>query len=107
MLCFKAKLGRVYISDDVLPYRPAQHLPSADENLLFVPESRTPSYGDRCYDYAMVVTWNALPRRLRSETVIVQFKKNLKTFLFTKTYDIVGKTVNADLLSVLLRSNAL
>ena len=63
MLCFNAKLGRMpkYISDDVFPYRPAQHWRSADENLLFVPESRTPSHGDRCYDYAMAAAWTPLP----------------------------------------------
>jgi hypothetical protein len=91
MLCFKARLGRMptYISDDVIPYRPAQHLRSADENLLYVPGSHTTTYGDRCYNHTMAVAWNALPRRLRNELSIVQFKKNLKTYLFTKAYDIV------------------
>jgi hypothetical protein len=88
MLCFKARTGRTpnYISDQVHHYRPVQHLRSADEELLVVPESRTPSYGDRCFDHSMAVAWNALPRHLRNERDPLKFKKMLKTFLFTDAY---------------------
>lgn len=87
-LCFKALRGDMpaYITDDVELYRPRQHLRSADAGLLTVPQSRLQTYGNRCYDYAMAVSWNALPSHLRSERDLSRFKKSQKTFLFRKAY---------------------
>ena len=56
---------------------------------LFVPRTRTATYGKRAFSAAGPATWNSLPAEIRqSETLTTVIKSKLKTFLFTKSYPV-------------------
>ena len=42
--------------------------------------------GGRSFQAAVSQLWNALPQNLRDITLVETFKKNLKTFLFRKSF---------------------
>ena len=50
--------------------------------------------GSRTYQYSAPRLYNNLPVSLKDSENIVQFKKNLKTYLFEKTYDMEFLTIN-------------
>lgn len=59
---------------------------SAARRLLIVPTCHTSSYGHRTFKYAASKIWNSLPDSLRFSNSLPTFKKNLKTYFFTKAY---------------------
>ena len=61
-----------------------------DEMQLEVKYART-KYGKRTFDYAGPRLWNALPPPVRKEDDIEQFKKQVKTMLFTDTVGFLKK----------------
>ena len=50
-------------------------------------ELTTSSYGDRCFAIAAPKLWNSFPMCVKSSNNLIQFKKQLKTFLFNKSYE--------------------
>lgn len=73
----------------VTPRQPGRALREATQHRLEVPQARTVRYGERCIDFAMAHEWNALPLDLRRESVsTAAFKKDLKTFLFRRCFNI-------------------
>jgi len=62
-----------------------QHLRSATQRKLVVPRYRLKSFGRRRFSVAGPSTWNSLPDRLRDpELSLDTFKRQLKTYIFTK-----------------------
>ena len=55
---------------------------------LVVHRYRLKRYGERSFLASAPVIWNALPLSLRSCTSLLSFRKNLKTCLFKKAFDL-------------------
>ena len=82
-------LSPSYLKDLLMP-KPLRRasLRSNDSNLLDIPRSSIPTYGDRAFCVAGPMLWNKLPTPLRSAETLAQFKQKLKNVLFKKAYDI-------------------
>jgi hypothetical protein len=63
-----------------------RRLRSADSSLLIVPSTRRSTIGDRAFPAAASRVWNSLPPLLRTATSLPAFKRNLKTFLFSRSF---------------------
>ena len=60
-------------------------LRSAARGDLVIPATRTKTIGPRGFSYACPLAWNALPMHLKDPSItFTTFKKQLKTFLFSK-----------------------
>lgn len=59
---------------------------SAAKNLLVVPFTRRKIFADRSFSVAGPKLWNALPEEVKFSVNVDLFKKNLKTYLFTRTF---------------------
>jgi hypothetical protein len=80
-------LSPAYLKD-LLALKPMRHasLRSNDLNLLDVPRTSVPSYGDRAFSVAAPKLWNSLPSSIQNVNGLTLFKQHLKTFLFNKAY---------------------
>ena len=80
-------LGPEYISN-ILHFK--QHKrdtrSSSDFLLLDPPKTLFKTMGDRAFAFNAVKQWNVLPLDLRSSPTLSVFKKNLKTYLFKRSY---------------------
>ena len=65
-------------------YGPNRSLKSSDKHLLKVKIAKRNKFGDRSFSVYGPSVWNSLPLELRQAPSEIQFKKDLKTFLFTK-----------------------
>ena len=63
-------------------------LRSSGQKLLVVPRTTRKTFGDRAFSKAGPVVWNSLPLNIRETSNVSTFKKLLKTFLFTKAFDL-------------------
>ena len=63
--------------------------------LLEIPHANRRTYGDRSFWVKGAKTWNELPKSIRSIESVTEFKKNLKTYLFMKSYGVVDRTDNS------------
>ena len=62
-------------------------LRSSEKALLIeIPYTNRKSYGDRSFRVNVPKTWDELPNSIRVIDSITEFKKNLKTYLFRKSY---------------------
>jgi len=88
VLTYRALKGLTpsYIGDLIVPYVPPRALRSSSNNLLVVPPSKLRSFGDRRFAYAAPTLWNSLPLRIRSAQTLNEFKRLLKSYLFTTSY---------------------
>ena len=59
----------------------------ADNNTLLVQRTSL-KFGERAFSVAGPAAWNSLPTDIRTTNSTPAFKKKLKTFLFSKFYDI-------------------
>ena len=76
----------IYIKDLFTVYTPSRRLRSANDPwCLKVPHARG-AYGDRSVHTLGPKLWNELPCALRADPCKNNFKKNLKTLIFTKTF---------------------
>ena len=64
-------------------HTPPRSLRSAGGLLLEVPIVNLERFGRRAFACAGTTLWNKLPRNIRDNSNITQFKKQLKTFLFS------------------------
>lgn len=62
-------------------------LRSTNSNRLLPPKTKLSTMGDRAFCSAAPRVWNALPDHLRVSQHTETFKKGLKTFLFSRTYE--------------------
>ena len=76
----------VYLSSLLSHYVPSRSLRSADKSLLSVPKSKLRSFGDNAFYCFAPKMWNALPCNVRSAGSLTEFKSELKTYLFKKSY---------------------
>ena len=86
LLCFKAQHGLApsYLQDCIIPYSPCR--PLRTKHLLVVPPTKLKTYGDRSFNKAAPLLWNKLPYHIRSCNKLDQFKRHLKSHLFSIAY---------------------
>ena len=89
-LTFRALHGDapVYLKHLIVPHQTGRNLRSSSRVSLTVPKSRTKMYGDRSFSIAAPRLWNNLPESLQNELNFNRFRKNLKTHLFRKAYNV-------------------
>ena len=75
----------------LLSVKPAANyaLRSSGKSLLLVPKVNCSTLGDRAFAHAAPVLWNSLPLTIRSSSSLAIFKKQLKTFLFKKAFNLL------------------
>ena len=64
-----------------------RRLRSAVTPTLIVPSTRRVTLGDRAFPVAAARAWNALPASVRAASSLALFRRDLKTALFTESYD--------------------
>jgi len=57
-------------------------------NLLYVPKVSCSTLADRAFAHAAPVLWNSLPLTIRTSSSLAIFKKQLRTFLFKKAFNL-------------------
>jgi len=62
-----------------------QHLRSARRQLMDVPRHRRTTFGRRAFSVTGPTVWNSLSNTLREQSDEDSFKRQLKTFLFSRT----------------------
>ena len=75
-----------YLCSLVTLHQPTRSLRSESKQLLQIPKSRLKSYGDRSFSTAAPTEWNRLPLEVRKAPSVVNFKRQLKTFLFKQAF---------------------
>ena len=58
----------------------------SEKSLLKIPKWKNKTYGRRSFSVAGPYEWNRLPLYLRQKDTLKDFKKDLKTYLFRKSY---------------------
>jgi len=53
---------------------------------LIVPRTRLSTISDRSFSVTVALAWNSLPTSITALTSLPSFKRQLKTFLFTKSF---------------------
>ena len=75
-----------YITKCFNRHQPTRLLRSSEHNHLCVPRA-TRRWGDRSFCVAAPTLWNLLPQKLTATTMTnTDFKSNLKTYLFSRTF---------------------
>ena len=76
---------------DLLSLKPAANyaLCSSAQSLLFVAKVNCSTLGDRAFAHAAPVLWNSLPLTIRTSSSLAIFKKQLKTFLSNKAFNLL------------------
>jgi len=88
IITFKAFHGIApkYLCDLINLHRPTRNLRSGNQNQLDQPNTRLKGFGDRAFAKCAPVLWNKLPVHLRKKENLDDFKKCLKTHLFSAAY---------------------
>ena len=73
-----------YLQELLTPHTPVRTLRSCDRLLLKKPKTKMISYGDRAFAAAAPTLWNNLPYEVRASQSIPVFKRNLKTYFFSR-----------------------
>jgi len=63
-----------------------RRLRSGSQQRLIVPRMRLRTIGDRSFRVTAARAWNSLPTSVTTATSLASFNKQLKTFLFTKSF---------------------
>ena len=76
---------------DLLSLKPAANYAfrSSAQSLLFVPKVSCSTLGDRAFAHSAPVLWNSLPLTIRTSSSLAIFKKQLKTFIFKKAFNLL------------------
>ena len=53
---------------------------------LIIPRAKRRTSADRLFSVMGPILWNQLPNLLKQSTTVNQFKRNLKTYIFTHDY---------------------
>ena len=70
-------LSHAYLTDLIF-----KHVPSHDADLFYVPRTFS-KYGDRRFGVCGLLLWNNWPEYIKNNDSVSQFKRLLKTPLFT------------------------
>ena len=77
-----------YLANLLTFYKPVRTLRSSRSINLFVPRSRTSTYGDRSFACVSPRLWNKLPDFIRHSETLDSFKTRLKTHLFKIAFNL-------------------
>ena len=91
LMTHKALSGQApkYIQELIKIKTPCRQLRSGHSGrLLCTPSIQRQTFASRSFSYAAPVLWNALPQHLRDENSTPTFKKQLKTYLFKKAFNL-------------------
>ena len=85
LFCHKCMNNKapMYLKELLELYVPPRQLRSADKNFFRVPVIKSNNLGGRSFSFVAPKIWNSLPKELRFQTSESQFKKHLKTHLFS------------------------
>jgi exonuclease III len=94
LLVFKAlhNMAPTYLSELCIQFSPNDRHVSlrsrtqANNKLVEINTVNKPKYFDRAFSVSGPKAWNSLPVNIRSSKTLDEFKKELKTFLFMKSY---------------------
>ena len=53
---------------------------------LIIPQTQRRTFADRSFSVMGPILWNQLPNFLKQSTTANQFKRNLKTYIFTQEF---------------------
>ena len=89
LLTYKAIHGQgpSYIANTLRNYTPTRTLRSSDAGLLEINRSSQKKIGDAAFVNYAPKLWNTLPTNIREANTLDIFKRQLKTYLFTKAFD--------------------
>ena len=76
-----------YLKDLLQVYTPARTLRSQNKSLLCQPVPKISS-GHKAFSFAGPHVWNSLPENVKCACSLSIFKKRLKTYLFTISFDL-------------------
>jgi hypothetical protein len=87
LLVFKCIIGQAppYLQELITAPNPSRELRQSSVRPLAVPRTHG-AIADRAFGVAAPKLWNALPQNLRDSPTTDAFKKNLKTYLFIRTF---------------------
>ena len=77
-----------YLHDILYRYVPQRNLRSMSEKTLVVPMRNMKTFGERAFSFQVPKVWNDLPIHLKNCNTLPTFKKQLKTYLFKKAYNL-------------------
>ena len=78
-------MSPIYLKNLLNPYVPSRSLRSAaDPTKLIVPKTNLKTFGQKSFVFSGPKVWNDLPQYIRESISYTSFKKNLKTFYFTR-----------------------
>jgi hypothetical protein len=88
---FKCLRGEcpLYLSNMINDYAPNRTLRSEELHLLQETNYRTTRYGLRRFEVIAPKLWNTLPLGIKTSNSTRSFKRNLKTFLFDQTFNVI------------------
>jgi hypothetical protein len=86
LLTFKALngMGPTYLTELLQPARPLRALRSSARGLQLVEPRTRHSWGDRAFASAAPKQWNLLPASVQNANTLTDFKRKLKSHLFTQ-----------------------
>ena len=90
LFTYKARHGLApdYLANLLTFYKPVRTLRSSRSINLFVPRSRTSTYGDRSFACVSPRLWNKLPVFIRHSETLDSFKTRLKTHLYKIAFNL-------------------
>jgi hypothetical protein len=88
-MCYKCVNGQApdYLCCYFKRKETLRSLRSAQNDLYVVPRTKTKSFGDRAFSVSGPKEWNRLPAEIKDCDNLVLFKKQLKTYLFQKAFN--------------------
>ena len=88
LLTYKALHSQAptYISELLVPYKPARTLRSSSVLLLKQHKYNLKNYGYRQFQVSAPCLWNSLPKSIKSASSVNCFKSKLKTYLHEQSY---------------------
>ena len=74
----------LHVSDLLKIKSSSRSLRSSHMDYLVQPVSKTKTYGDRAFSVYAPKLWNSIPFSIHKSSSVTIFKKNIKTFIFSK-----------------------
>ena len=88
-LCLKDPDYPKYLTDLINEYVPFRSLRSTYKHQLVLPRTKLKTYGDRAFTYYSPYLWNNLGLfKLLESSSVDSFKRNIKTHLFNRAFDL-------------------
>ena len=90
LLTFKAinDVAPIYLKELLSKYQPSRTLRSKSKSLLSPKPYNLKSYGHRSFSVAAPELWNSLPLHIKNATNLLNFKSELKSYLFKLAFNL-------------------